>query len=626
MTPFTPDGAVSDLVIGHASAVLPDVVIEDARLIVRGGRIAHVGPHPPGASCDLDVRGAYLLPGLIDVHSDMLSREMRPRPGVVLDPSLAIASAGARLRAAGTTTVLHGLAFQERSIVGTAIDSPAASELSEALACTDDRQVDHQVLHRLDVRCEYGRELLEKELEPRAELLSRPADRSGSPAPEGRGAGVPVVSYEDHTPGQGQFADPMTMQRWLVLNEGMSQDDAADHVEWWRSSREKRQGVRDRVLAWLESLARKGLIRLFGHDLATRDDVEAAAALGCSVAEFPTTLEAARAARDQGMLVIAGAPNVVRGRSHTGNVSAAELVSAGLVEENEKQLRLVQELSRKQTEQGLTMRDQTTIQEAMERSDMMYRQLLMVSRGLVESSAKNGSNVAEISEKMLASLEEMRKHLHVLVGIKTDIHLRSEDVERIAEPVSAALKSYVDSSMSKLKSETKEMLETNLAQTSSKYTQTLEDLVQRQEAAADRAEEAAEEVRQGLAAQEAARGWQNQAIATLGAIGLQAATVILGALVILGPIAAAFGLTDAPGYMQWLLDFGGQGIGHGVLAVLLTVIFVSVVAVLIVAGYYLLDGVLQGRVGIRSLHDLWDYAKRVRARGSGEDQEPNVGS
>ncbi len=307
MTPFTPDGAVSDLVIGHASAVLPDVVIEDARLVVRGGRIAHVGPHPPGASCDLDVRGAYLLPGLIDVHSDMLSREMRPRPGVVLDPSLAIASAGARLRAAGTTTVLHGLAFQERSIVGTAIDSPAASELSEALACTDDRQVDHQVLHRLDVRCEYGRELLEKELEPRAELLSRPADRSGSPAPEGRGAGVPVVSYEDHTPGQGQFADPMTMQRWLVLNEGMSQDDAADHVEWWRSSREKRQGVRDRVLAWLESLARKGLIRLFGHDLATRDDVEAAAALGCSVAEFPTTLEAARAARDQGMLVIAGA-------------------------------------------------------------------------------------------------------------------------------------------------------------------------------------------------------------------------------------------------------------------------------------------------------------------------------
>ena len=170
------------------------------------------------------------------------------------------------------------------------------------------------------------------------------------------------------------------------------------------------------------------------------------------------------------------------------------------------------------------------------------------------------------------------------------------------------------------------MLETNLDQTFSGYTQTLEDLVQRQEAAADRAEEAAEEVRQGLAAQEAARGWQNQAIATLGAIGLQAATVILGALVILGPIAAAFGLTDAPGYMQWLLDFGGQGIGHGVLAVLLTVIFVSVVAVLIVAGYYLLDGVLQGRVGIRSLHDLWDYAKRVRARGSGEDQEPNVGS
>ena len=298
----------------------------------------------------------------------------------------------------------------------------------------------------------------------------------------------------------------------------------------------------------------------------------------------------------------------------------------GLVEENEKQSNLIEELSRKQTEQGFAMGKQATIQEAMERSDTMYRQLLAVSRGLVESSIKNGSNVAELSEKMLLSLEETRKHLDVLVRIKTDIHLRSEDVERIAEPVSAALKSYVDSSLKTFNSETKRTLETKLDQTFSGYTQTLEDLVQRQEAAADRAEEAAEEVRQGLAAQEAARGWQNQAIATLGAIGLQAATVILGALVILGPIAAAFGLTDAPGYMQWLLDFGGRGIGHGVLAVLLTGIFVSVVAVLIVAGYYLLDEALQGRVGIRSLHDLWDYAKRVRARGSGEDQEPNVGS
>jgi alpha-D-ribose 1-methylphosphonate 5-triphosphate diphosphatase len=90
--------------------------------------------------------------------------------------------------------------------------------------------------------------------------------------------------------------------------------------------------VRDRALTWLGDLARAGHIRLFGHDLATPEDVAAAADRGCTVAEFPTTLDAARAARDRGMLVVAGAPNVVRGGSHTGNVSAAELVVAGVAD------------------------------------------------------------------------------------------------------------------------------------------------------------------------------------------------------------------------------------------------------------------------------------------------------
>lgn len=332
MTALTPDGTIFDLVLGHAAAVLPDRVLDDARVVVRDGRVAHVGPHPGGAACDFDARGAWLLPGLVDVHSDLLSREIRPRPGVVLDPSFAVASAAARLRAAGITTAFHGLAFQERSIVGTPINSPAASELSEALLSTDDTQIDHQVLHRLDVRSEYGRKLLEKTLQSR--------DDPPSPSLQGEVRGkrqspestVPVVSHEDHTPGQGQFADPVKMERWLIQGEGMTNSEAADHVEWWRSTRDEQHAVREAALSWLEGLVRSGHIRLFAHDLATPEEVSAAAGRGCSVAEFPTSIAAARAARDHGMLVVAGAPNVVRGGSHTGNVSAAELVSAGLTD------------------------------------------------------------------------------------------------------------------------------------------------------------------------------------------------------------------------------------------------------------------------------------------------------
>ena len=322
----------TDFVIGHVTAVLPHRVVDNARVVVREGRIAEVGPHPPGAGCTLDAHGAHLLPGLVDVHTDILARETRPRPGVVLDPAFALMSAGGRLRAAGITTAFHGLAFQERSIVGTTIGSPAAPELSDSLRHADDTQVDHQVLHRLDARCEYGRTLLATELAAFDDSADSETRRSITTPNDPPHARVPIVSHEDHTPGQGQFADPTTMQRWLITNEGMAEAAAVDHVDRWRCTRAERLAVRDRTLTWLGDLARTGHIRLFGHDLATPEDVAAAADRGCTVAEFPTTLDAARAARDRGMLVVAGAPNVVRGGSHTGNVSAAELVVAGVAD------------------------------------------------------------------------------------------------------------------------------------------------------------------------------------------------------------------------------------------------------------------------------------------------------
>ena len=311
-----PGQPLADYVIGHVTAVLPERLIHDAYLVVRDGRVAEVGPHTPGLRYDLDGHGAALLPGLVDVHSDVLGTEFRPRPGVEIDAAFALASAGARLRAAGVTTAFHGLAFQQRSIVGMPIDSPNAVRLSAALAEHDDDYVDHRVLHRLDVRCELGRVLLQEQ------LTAYEARRHSS---------APVVSHEDHTPGMGQFADPTTMHQWLVVQERMSQAQAAHHVTRLRAERDLCTDVRDETLTWLRALARAGRIRLYGHDLATRDDIAELADRGGMVAEFPTTMQAARAACDSGMLVVAGAPNVIRGRSHTGNVSAAELVAAGLV-------------------------------------------------------------------------------------------------------------------------------------------------------------------------------------------------------------------------------------------------------------------------------------------------------
>lgn len=292
--------------------MLPSGVLDDARVVVRGGVVVDVGEHPPGADSDVDGRGAYCLPGLVDIHSDVLSRECRPRPGARFPVDFGMASVTPRLRAAGITTAFHGLAFQARSAVGIPIGSPSAAELYDAVSARPTGG--HAILHRLDVRCPTGVAALSDRL---ARLPS---------------SVIPVVSHEDHTPGQGQYADPATMRRWLVESEGMSADDAAEHVDWWRSTRDERMELRDRTLSWLGELALAGRIRLFGHDPETAADVAALAARGGGVAEFPTTMVAARAAASAGLRVVAGAPNVIRGGSHAGNVAATELVSAGVVD------------------------------------------------------------------------------------------------------------------------------------------------------------------------------------------------------------------------------------------------------------------------------------------------------
>ncbi|TDE16006.1 alpha-D-ribose 1-methylphosphonate 5-triphosphate diphosphatase [Jiangella asiatica] len=307
----------ADYDLGHVRAVLPGRIIDDARVVVRDGVIVEVGPRPRGCSVDVDGGGRHVLPGLIDVHNDTLSKECQPRPGASLPPPFAIASTGARLRAAGITTVYHGLAYQEHSAVGMRIDSPRAAELAPVIdAAAADPLVDHRVLHRLDQRCAVGRADLERRLSETA-----------------AGAAF-VVSHEDHTPGQGQYLDPRTMQRWLELSDGMTAEQAAEHVARWRATRERDEAVsvREGTLAWLGELARAGRIRLWGHDVESVEDVDALLDRGGQVAEFPTTRVAAERARAVGLSIVAGAPNVVRGGSHAGNVSAAELAAAGLVD------------------------------------------------------------------------------------------------------------------------------------------------------------------------------------------------------------------------------------------------------------------------------------------------------
>lgn len=301
----------ADYVIGHVSAVLPDRIVDDVRVVVRDGRIAAVERHG-GGRADVDGSGLLCLPGLIDVHSDGLERERLPRPGAEVPWEFALVSFEGKLRAAGITTAYHGASFQQQHSGEPARSVEAALQMCALVADRNSAgPVDHRILHRLDARSEAGFEALRRHLSAVAQKA--------------------LVSHEDHTPGQGQYADRRFLERYLAGTQGISEDEARRRVDAKIAERDVDAHLRGCALQWLGEQARVGKVRLVGHDPASAAEIEELHDRGGSVAEFPTTLGAALAARSLGMPVVMGAPNVLRGSSHSGNIAAHDLAQRGLV-------------------------------------------------------------------------------------------------------------------------------------------------------------------------------------------------------------------------------------------------------------------------------------------------------
>ncbi|TCP53608.1 alpha-D-ribose 1-methylphosphonate 5-triphosphate diphosphatase [Tamaricihabitans halophyticus] len=308
---WTLAGAPRNFVLGHVRAVLPDRVLDDARIVVRDGLIAAVEPHTPGTLSDVDGQGMLCLPGLVDVHSDGLEKERLPRPGAELPIEFALVSFEGKLRAAGVTTVFHGAGFEDGMAGGLRRSVRAAEETCAAIDNHTHALVAHHILYRLDVRCPTGLAALRRRLDTVS--------------------GVPLVSHEDHTPGQGQYADRRYFERYLMGTRGYAEEEAKQQVDAMIEKRNERLSVRTEALDWVGELAQAGQIRLLGHDPDSAAEISALCTRGGAVAEFPTTREAAIAAREHGLPVVMGAPNVLRGGSHNGNASGQELIAENLV-------------------------------------------------------------------------------------------------------------------------------------------------------------------------------------------------------------------------------------------------------------------------------------------------------
>lgn len=298
-----------DLCLANARLVLADQVLTGS-ITIEQGVITEIVEGDHKLSGSLDCAGDFVMPGLVELHTDNLERHMEPRPEVDWPHLPALIAHDAELASVGITTVFDALrAGSIHSGKGRYTDyaRAVADELLAARA-----QGVFKISHFLHLRAEICSETLLEEL-----ARFTPADRVG------------IVSLMDHTPGQRQFRDLSALRTYVAKKRGMDDNDFAEHVA--NLKRLQSQFGDKHEKGAVTEAKRLGAV-LASHDDTTRDHVVISQENGVGFAEFPTTRAAAQACRDHGIAVMMGAPNVIRGGSHSGNVAAMELAEADLLD------------------------------------------------------------------------------------------------------------------------------------------------------------------------------------------------------------------------------------------------------------------------------------------------------
>ena len=293
-------------VIENARIVLADRVIERGYAAVSGDAIAEIGEGRAPAR-GLDFGGDLLLPGLVELHTDHLEAHYMPRPKVRWDLTAAVMSYDAQIATCGITTVLDSLRVWRED--GAEDVDGQARDLSQGI---DDARARGllRVSHFLHLRCEVP---MPDVVEDAAALIERPDVR--------------LMSLMDHTPGQRQFRDPVKLREYYRGKSGGMSDAELDAMFARRIDFHSRYAARN-YRSLVELAGRHGT-PLASHDDTTLAHVEQSIDDGVKVAEFPTTVEAAARLHEANVKVLMGAPNLVRGKSHSGNVATADLARAG---------------------------------------------------------------------------------------------------------------------------------------------------------------------------------------------------------------------------------------------------------------------------------------------------------
>ncbi len=298
-----------EFALRNASVVTGGEVLPRGSVCVRDGRIAAVDEGGAGLPGAIDLDGDYLIPGLVELHTDNFERHLMPRPKVRWPELPALFGHDAEIAAAGITTVYDALGIGDVGLEGL-----RGQDMSSVLAAIDAAEAGGELRaeHKLHVRCEV----------PAPNLLELFEPFRGH-------ARVGLISVMDHTPGQRQWENLEHARVYYCGKKGWTDEAFMLSIA---EAREKQERYAIPHRRHVVAYAREHGIRLASHDDTLPRHVEEAREEGVVISEFPTRVEAARAARASGLSIVMGAPNVVRGGSHSGNVAAVELARLGLLD------------------------------------------------------------------------------------------------------------------------------------------------------------------------------------------------------------------------------------------------------------------------------------------------------
>lgn len=291
-------------VIVNAQVVTPDGIRENASLRVEDGRIAEIHEGNCKSGRKIDAAGNFLFPGFVDMHSDAIEKGIEPRPNTFFPVDIAVFELDKKIAACGITTMYHSLSFAELE-VGLRNNNTAAKIIREINKLQHKLKINTKIHARFEITdlgaVPFLRDLIEDEQ-------------------------INLFSFMDHSPGQGQFRDILSFKNYYGPVYAKTDSEMDQIIE---RKLEAKKNHASTIIAGLIDICRQRGIAIASHDDDSQEKIAWLKEMNIGMTEFPVNIETVRTARELGVSVCLGSPNVLRGQSQAKNLSAREAISSG---------------------------------------------------------------------------------------------------------------------------------------------------------------------------------------------------------------------------------------------------------------------------------------------------------